>query len=398
MKRVVITGMGAVTPLGNSFAESWIAIKEGRSGIDVIKSFDVSKMPWKSAGQVKGFDPLIFLSRKESLHLDPFIHFAAAASLMAADDAELINHDNRKSAGVVIGSSRGGISSLENTIALRTRISPYLMPATTISMAASVSAYKLGAKGICMGISNACSSGTNAVGEAARLIRCGSAQIVFAGGSDAPVCPICLKGYGSAKALSKHSGNTASRPFDKRRDGFVLAEGACVLVLEEMEHAINRNAGIYAEIIGYANTTDSYHLTKPLATGESAGIQSALADAGKNPAEIDLISCHGTSTPIGDAVEAEAINSVFSKLYPAACGIKSSTGHMLAASGAFETACAVMSMIEGIVPATINSDRPDPDCRVNISDRMRTGLTINNALINSFGFGGVNAALVLKKF
>ncbi|MCE5312504.1 MAG: beta-ketoacyl-[acyl-carrier-protein] synthase II, partial [Nitrospiraceae bacterium] len=221
--------------------------------------------------------------------------------------------------------------------------------------------------------------------------------IMFAGGSDAPVCTICLKGYGNAKALSKKTDPSASRPFDAERDGFVLAEGACVLVLEEMEHAIKRGARIYAEITGYANTTDAYHLTKPLADGESAAIRDALADAGLAPSDIDLISCHATSTPAGDAEEAKAIDAVFSDLYPAACCIKSLTGHMLAASGVFETACSVMSMIEGIVPAAINTKKPDPSCSLNISTQMRSGLALKNAIVNSFGFGGVNAVLVLKK-
>lgn len=398
MKQVVITGIGAVTPLGNSFADSWRAVKDCRSGIAAINSFDVSQIPWKVAGQVKNFDPLKFLSKKEALHLDPFIQFAAASSLMAADDAGIkMRHDVCGSTGVFIGSSRGGISTLEKAIMHGGRTSPYLMPSTTISMAASVAAQKLVAKGACMGISNACASGLNAIGEAYRLIQSGNAELMFAGGSDAPVCTICLKGYGNAKALSKKTDSSASRPFDAERDGFVLAEGSCVLVLEEMEHAIERGARIYAEIAGYANTTDAYHLTKPLAEGESAAIRDVLSDAGLAPSDIDLISCHATSTQAGDAEEAKAIDDVFEGLHPAACCIKSSTGHMLAASGAFEAACSAMSMIEGIVPAAINTKRPDPAFSLNISTQMRSGLTIKNAIVNSFGFGGVNAVLVLKK-
>ncbi|MCE5313129.1 MAG: beta-ketoacyl-[acyl-carrier-protein] synthase II, partial [Nitrospiraceae bacterium] len=224
MKRVVITGIGAVTPLGNSFADSWHALKASACGIAVIDSFDLSGLAWKVAGQIRNFDPLKFLSKKEALHLDPFIQFAAASSLMAADDAGIkMRPDICESAGIFIGSSRGGISTLEKAMAHEGRTSPYLMPSTTISMAASVSAQKLRAKGACMGISNACASGSNAVGEAFRLIRSGSAEIMFAGGSDAPVCTICLKGYGNAKALSKKTDPSASRPFDAERDGFVLA-------------------------------------------------------------------------------------------------------------------------------------------------------------------------------
>ncbi|MBN2653584.1 MAG: beta-ketoacyl-ACP synthase II [Nitrospirae bacterium] len=398
MKRVVITGVGAVTPLANSFAESWRAVKDCKSGIAAIDSFDVSQIRWKAAGQIKGLDHLRFLSKKQADHFDPFIKFAVAACMMAADDAGIKNRtDVCGSAGVFIGSSRGGISTLERAILHQGRTSPYLMPSTTISMAASVAALKLGAKGACMGISNACASGSNAIGEAYRLIHSGNAELMFAGGSDAPVCQICIKGYGNARALSSRCDSTASRPFDTDRDGFVLAEGSCVLVLEEMEHAIERGARIYAEIAGYANSTDAYHITKPLASAEAAAIKQAIFNAGLAPADVDLMSCHATSTIEGDSQEAAAINAVFGDLHPAACCIKSSTGHMLAASGAFEVACSAMSMIEGIVPAAINTANIDPECRVNISTQIRSGLSIKNIVINSFGFGGVNAVLVLKK-
>ncbi|MCL4457978.1 MAG: beta-ketoacyl-ACP synthase II [Nitrospirae bacterium] len=404
MRRVVITGIGAVTPLANTFAGSWKLIKKGVSGISSITKFDASRLPWKVAGELKGFDPSVFLSKKEILRLDPFVQYAVAASAMAVEDAGILNFKfqilNLKSdnAGVIIGSSRGGITTIEREFSKlltpNSKLSSYLMPSTTISMAASYAAQKLGVTGHCLGISNACASGTNAVGEAYRLIKHGYADIMIAGGTEAPICRLCIEGYGVSGALSKKTDSSASRPFDSARDGFVLAEGACMLILEEYESAMKRGANIYAELTGYGNTTDAYHITKPDIEGEQKAIINVLEDAGISAGDADYINAHGTSTPIGDRVEAKAIQSIFGKNIPVS-SIKSMTGHMLAASGAFETACAAMSIKEGIIPPTINITEKDHECDINVITEKREP-DIKIAITNSFGFGGVNAVIVLK--
>ncbi|HAK88200.1 MAG TPA: beta-ketoacyl-[acyl-carrier-protein] synthase II [Nitrospiraceae bacterium] len=397
MKRAVITGIGAVTPLANTFAGSWSLIKKGVSGISAITKFDASRLPWKAAGELKGFDPCLFLSKKEILRLDPFVQYAVAASVMAVQDSGFEIQDSANS-GVIIGSSRGGITTIERELSKLlipdSKLSAYLMPSTTISMAASYTAQKLGIKGQCLGISNACASGTNAVGEAYRLIKHGYADVIIAGGAEAPICRLCIEGYGISGALSKKNESSASRPFDAERDGFVLAEGACILVLENYESAIKRGANIYAELTGYGNTTDSYHITKPDMKGEQKAIIDALEDAGISAVDIDYINAHGTSTPLGDRVEAQAIKSMFGENIPVS-SIKSMTGHMLAASGALETACTAVSIKEGIIPPTINISEKDPECDINVvTERKESDIRI--AITNSFGFGGVNAVIVLK--
>jgi 3-oxoacyl-[acyl-carrier-protein] synthase II len=422
MRRVAITGIGAVTPLSNNFFDSWNLVKKGISGISSISKFDTADLLWKMAGEVKGFNPELYLSKKEILKLDPFLHYAVAAALMASEDAGLTskqsavnsqqsteqkNSELLSSAGVIIGSSRGGITTVEKELhklygsqftVHSLRLSPYLMPSTTISMAASYVAQKLGIKGHCLGISNACASGTNAIGEAFRLIRHGYSDLIFAGGSEAPICRLCVEGYGVSGALSKIDSSSASRPFDKKRDGFIIAEGACVLAIEEYEHAMKRNAKIYCEIIGYGNTTDAFHITKPHIKGEVRSINIALEDAGISPDDVDYINAHGTSTPIGDKTEASAIKEVFGQRTPQipVTAIKSMTGHMLAASGAFEVACTAMSIKEDIIPPTINITEKDHECDINVITEKRKD-DIKIAITNSFGYGGVNAVLVLKR-
>jgi 3-oxoacyl-[acyl-carrier-protein] synthase II len=405
MRRVVITGIGAVTPLADNFFDSWSLVKKGISGISRISKFDTTGLSWTMAGEVKGFNPELYLSKKEILKLDPFLHYAIAAAKMAAEDAGLMSQgsEKNKQAGVIIGSSRGGITTIEKEFPklyssypspIAYRLSPYLMPSTTISMAASCVAQKLGIKGHCLGISNACASGTNAIGEAYRLIKHGYADIVIAGGAEAPICRFCVEGYGISGALSKTDNPFASRPFDTKRDGFVLAEGACILVLEEYASAIKRNAEIYGEIIGYSSTTDAYHITRPDIEGEIRAIHSSLEDAGVSHKDVDYINAHGTSTPIGDRVEAKAMKSLFGQKIPVS-SIKSMTGHMLAASGAFETACTAVSIKEGIMPPTINVTEKDPECDINVITEKKEA-DIKIAITNSFGFGGVNAVIVLK--
>lgn len=439
MNRVVVTGIGALTPIGNSFVQSWDALKAGKSGIGRIKRFDATYLPWSCAGEIKGFDAGVFLTGKEINKLDPFVQYAVAAAVMAVEDAGLMNsnesagkssspvtrHPSLSSGGVIIGSSRGGISTIEKALlkGLKTellclrrtssdpplggrapnlRLSPYIMPSTTVSMAASYVAQKLGIRGNCLGISNACASGANAVGEAFRLIKMGFADIALAGGTETPICRICVEGYGIAGALSKdnfYPENVAiiPRPFDRDRDGFVLSEGACVLILEEYGNALKRGANIYGEIVGYGNTTDAFHITRPDPGGEARAMTIAVNEAGIAPDQVDYINTHGTATLTGDIAEAGAIKMVFEKrasLIPATA-VKSMTGHMLAASGAFEVASTLMSIKEGIIPPTINLIGKDAACDINIVTEMRRA-DIRIAVSNSFGFGGVNSVLVLK--
>ena len=405
-----MTGIGAVSPLGNTFQESWAAAKKGLAGIGPVTGFDASDIPWQVAGELKHFDPGRYLSGKELKRLDPFAQYAVAAAVMAAEDAGLISslilHPSPLSfAGIIVGSSRGGISSLEHSIIKSRRlsrkqhsVSPYLMPATTISMAPSYIAQKLGIKGCCLGVSNACASGANAIGEAYRLIISGYKYPVLCGGAEAPLCGICFQGYGASGALSKINDSTASRPFDRTRDGFVLSEGACIMVLEEYTTARKRGAKVYGEITGYGNTCDSFHQTIPSAEGEARAISAAIEDAGLAAGDINFINAHGTSTILGDKTETEAIKITFGKK---ACEIpvfslKSMTGHMLAASGALEAAITMISMCEGTIPPTINLTERDPECDLDIVTELRKA-DIEYAISNSFGFGGVNAVLVMKK-
>lgn len=422
MPRIVVTGIGAVTPLGNAFSESWEAAKTGQSGLRPVSKFNASSLKWKIAGELYGFDAGPFFSEKEMLRLDPFVQYAVAASIMAAEDAGLVQRlpeetgsislqpeqtDYVATGGVVIGSSRGGISTMERelhrmqhakTAMQRSRLSPYLMPSSTISMASSTAAQKLGIRGHCLGISNACASGTNAIGEAFRLLKAGFRGPVLAGGSEAPLCRICIEGYGTAGALSKKTDASASRPFDINRDGFVLSEGACIMVLEHYESARHRGARMYGEIAGYGNTSDAYHMTRPDPSGEAAAIQEALGEAKMLPDEIEYVNTHGTATKLGDRSEALALKKVFGKrgsVIPASAA-KSATGHLLAASGALEAAFALMTLKEGIIPPTINIAQQDPDCDLNIITEKKHA-DITTAISNSFGFGGVNAVLVLKR-
>jgi 3-oxoacyl-[acyl-carrier-protein] synthase II len=405
MKRVVITGVGAVTPVGNTFYDSWTAAKSGRSGIAQVTCFETGGLPWKAAGEVKRFDADKYLSAKERRRLDLFGIYAVAASVMAAQDAGLALHsDYLSSGGVIIGSSRGGIGTLQRAFARNTegarkkRLTPYLMPATTVSMASSSVACKLGIKGHCLGISNACASGASAIGEAYRTIKAGYAGPVIAGGAEAPLCPACFEGYGVAGALSKTAGPSASRPFDRTRDGFVLAEGACVLVLEEMKSAVKRGASVIAEIRGYAGSCDAFHQMRPEAEGEKRAMLGAISDAGLTPGDIDYISAHATSTPLGDRVEAEAAEAVFGSRAAElpVSAVKSMTGHMLAASGALETAFAAMSIKEGLILPTINLREKEPECGLNVVTQAAK-MEIKTAVSASYGFGGVNAVIVLGR-
>ncbi len=425
MRKVVITGIGAVTPPGNNIESTWDHLTKRCSGIDNITKFDPSGLTSRIAGEVKNFSPENYIPQKDILRLDPFIHYAVAAAIMAAEEAGLISqgagvrgqgsavqhaspvtrHPSLDSAGIVIGSSRGGImrmeKAMESHLLKGKPFSAYLMSSSTINMASSYVSMRFGIKGPAIGISTACASGTNAIGEAMRLIRYGEIDLAFAGGAEAPICKLAVGGYGAAGALSKrnHEPKKASRPFNKDRDGFVIAEGAGVLVLEELNHALKRNARIYAELAGYGTSSDAFHQTKPDSGGEALAINNALTDANISVDEVDYINAHATSTILGDRAEAEAIKKVFGKR---AQGIpvsatKSMLGHMLGGAGAVEAAITAMSIYKGIIIPTINLENPAPDCELNhVTSLMNK--EINIAISNSFGFGGVNAVLVLKKF
>lgn len=420
----MITGIGVVTPLGNDAESTWNNLLNGVSGISHITRFDPDELPCQITGELKNLQAEDFIPPKDTLRLDRFIHYATASAIMAVEDAgladgakvqrhglvevpKLPDHwlTDLNSVGVFIGSSRGGIISIERAISeyllKGKRFSPYLMSATTISMASSYIATRLGIKGKTIGISTACASGTNAIGEALRFIRDGGADIAIAGGTEAPICRLAIGGYASAGVLSKrnHEPQKASRPFDRDRDGFVISEGAGVIVLEELTHALRRKARIYAELIGYGSSSDAFHQTRPDVNGEVMAIRRAIEDARVSLDEIDYINAHATSTPYGDSVEAEAIRRVFGKrvndIPVSAC--KSMLGHMLGASGAVEIAITAMAIHREMIPPTINLDNPDPYCELN---HVRTTMNrrINVAIKNSFGFGGVNAVMVLRRF
>lgn len=392
MNRVVITGIGALTPLGNTFDESWQALREGLSGISTITRFDIRDLPWQIAGELKDFDPGMFISKKEINKLDPFVQYAVAAASMAVEDSALPTK-HFKDTGIVIGSSRGGITTVERQIK-RHRVSAYLMPVTTISMAASYVAQRLGIRGYCIGLSNACASGATAIGEAYRLIRTGVLKSAIAGGADAPICKVCLMGYGASGVLSTRTSETPS-PFDKKRDGFVLSEGSCIVVMEDLKEAIKRGAKIYGEVIGYGNIVDAFHITRPSPTGEASAIESALKMAGIDTNEVDLISTHGTGTIVGDHAEMRALERVFGKRDLPAMAIKSVSGHMLGASGAFEVAVTIKSLQEKVIPPTINVSELEDDCRLRLFKVVENS-EVDTAITNSFGFGGVNTVIVLR--
>ncbi|MBL7032373.1 MAG: beta-ketoacyl-ACP synthase II [Nitrospira sp.] len=404
MKKVVITGMGAVTPLGNTIEETWENLLRKRSGVSQITRFDPSGLPSRIAGELKGFTAETHISKKDILRLDPFIHYAAAAADMALENAGLKTSGVLRNAGIIVGSSRGGITSMEYALEkhlLKNKpFSAYLMSSSTINMASSHISIKFGIKGPSLGISTACASGTNAIGEAVKMIRNSDINVVIAGGSEAPICRTAVGGYGASGSLSKRNKEPekASRPFDNKRDGFVIAEGAGIIVLEEIGHALKRGARIYAEVAGYGVSSDSFHMTQPDSEGEALAIQNALVDANINANEVDCINAHATSTPLGDSAETDAVKKVFGEhsrhIHISSC--KSMLGHMLGAAGAVETAVTALSINNRIITPTINLEEPDPDCDLNyVTSTINRDIEVS--LTNSFGFGGVNAVLVLSK-
>jgi 3-oxoacyl-[acyl-carrier-protein] synthase II len=410
MKRiVVITGIGMVTPLGNTALGTWTALIEGASGIGRITKFDASAFPCRIAGELKDFDPRAFMTAKEAHRTDPFIQYALAAAMMAVEDSRLA-FDPRSAIriGTLIGSGRGGVTTTEkNLAALQSKgpraVSPFYTPMSLVNMASGYLSMKLGAKGPCLDVSTACSTGTHSLGEAMKIIQRGDADVMIAGGADAGITPLTVAGFCQARALSQRNSEPgkASRPFDKERDGFVLAEGAGVLILEERTHAEKRGAPVYAELAGYGLSSDAYHYTRPDPQGEGSGraMSLALSDAGMRPEEIGYVNAHGTSTKPNDAIETLAVKKTFGvyarKL--AVSSTKSMLGHMLGAAGAVEAAVTALALKNGVIPPTINLDHPDPECDLDyVPNKARMG-NIKAALSNSLGFGGSNAALVMRR-
>ncbi len=407
-RRVVITGIGAVTPLGLSARETWEGLVAGRSGIDRITLFDPANTDSKIAGEVKGFDPTQYLSRKEARRTDRFVQFAVAAALEAVEDAGLNESLDGDSVGVIIGSGIGGIETWcqQHNVLLEQgpgRISPFFIPMMISNMASGYVSILLKARGPNTSIVSACASGAQAIGTAFDIIRRGDAEIIIAGGSEAAVVELAVAGFCSMKALSRRNDEPqrASRPFDAERDGFVIAEGAGIVVLESLESAEKRGAEPYAELIGYGLSGDAHDIVQPPPNGEGAAraMEMCLRDARLAPEEVDYINAHGTATLVGDPAETRAIKNVFGEhAYKLLISSnKSEVGHMLGAAGAVEAIATALSIKENIVPPTINLDQPDPECDLNYVPGEARRHDIRVAMSNSFGFGGQNAALLMRE-
>ncbi|GGC74589.1 3-oxoacyl-[acyl-carrier-protein] synthase 2 [Thalassobacillus devorans] len=408
-KRVVITGLGAVSPVGNSVKEMWDSITSGRSGIDMMTKINKDEYPAKVAAEVKDFDPTDFIEKKEARKMDPFTQYAVAASLMAVKDANLeINEENAYRTGVWIGSGIGGMGTYEEQFEKfqkkgYRRVSPFFIPMMIPDMAAGQVSITLGAKAMNSCTVTACASGANSIGDAFKVIQRGDADIMITGGTESPMNKMSFAGFSSAKALSfNEDPKTASRPFDKNRDGFVMGEGAGILVMETLESAQKRGAHIYGEIVGYGSTGDAHHITAPAPEGEGAvrAMKQALEDAGMSAEDIGYINAHGTSTELNDKFETMAAKQVFGeharKL--AMSSTKSMTGHLLGAAGAIEAIISLKAIEDGILPPTINYETPDPDCDLDYVPNEARKQQVEAVMSNSLGFGGHNASLVFKKY
>ena len=409
-RRVVVTGLGLVTPLGIGIGPNWEKLVAGHSGIGAITRFDASPLPARIAGEVRDFDAERFIERKDVKKMDVFIQYAVAAAVMAVDDAALpLPLVAPERTGVIVGVGMGGISTVEEIYQNLTahnfrRISPFLIPRIIPNMASGHIALRFGARGPNYATTSACASGAHAIGEALVLIRDGRQDVMLAGGAEAPICLLGVGGFSAMRALStafNEEPERASRPFDARRDGFVIAEGAGVLVLEELEHARGRGARIYAELIGYGATCDAYHMTQPAPEGAGAAecMVHALTDAGIDPGEIGYINAHGTGTPFNDEAETLAVKRVFGEHAArlAMSSTKSMTGHLLGAAGTVEAAYTVLALAHGTLPPTINLDEPDRACDLDYVPNAARRRQVAAALSNSFGFGGTNAVLVFRR-
>ncbi len=410
MKRVVVTGMGVVSAVGNNFDDFWASIAAGTNGIDDITRFDTTDFRTKMGGEVRGFEAESYMDKKDAKRLPLFIQFALASAMMAHKDSGLnLELIDPYRIGVGVGSGIGGICVMEENARLLMekgpkRVSPFFVPFEIINMASGRISMKLGAKGPNYASVTACATSNNAIGEAFRIVQRGDADVMFTGGSEAAMTPLGFAGFCSMRAMSARNDDPkhASRPFDKNRDGFVMGEGAGVLVLESLDHALDRNAQIYAEIVGYGMTADAYDMVHPISNGEGAAkaMEFALMDAEIDSSEVDYINAHGTSTPAGDPAETQAIKRLFgehSYKIPVS-STKSMTGHLLGAAGAIEMIATIGSIQHSFVPPTINLVDADPTCDLDYVPNEGRSATINTALSNSFGFGGHNTALVVRKF
>ena len=409
-RRVVVTGLGLVSSLGIGTEANWQAIRAGQSGIGTITKFDAVQFATRIAGEVKNFDPLAFIEKKDVKKMDIFIQYAIAASQFAMDDSKLeITPDRERRVGVFIASGIGGFTTIEREHKALLeggprKISPFFIPSAIINLAAGQVSIRFGAKGPNSATCTACSASAHAIGDAFEIIRRGNADVMIAGGSEAAITPMGIGGFGALRALSTRNDQPekASRPFDKDRDGFIVGEGAGVLILEEYELAKARGAKIYAELVGYGMSADAYHITAPSEDGEGAFrvMTAAIESAGVAPSDIDYITAHGTSTPQGDALETLAIKRCFGDhaYKVAVSSTKSMTGHLLGAAGGLEAGITVLAVRDQVAPPTINLDQPDESCDLDYVPHKSRPLAIKYALSNSFGFGGTNAALLFKKF
>jgi 3-oxoacyl-[acyl-carrier-protein] synthase II len=407
-RRIVVTGLGLVTPLGTGVDKTWAALCAGQSGIGRITKFDPAAYDAQIAGEVRDFDPAQFIEKKEIKKMDTFIHYAVGAAQLAVDDAGLkVAPEEATKVGVYIGSGIGGLGSIEHYHDVLKekgpgRVSPFFIPMTIINLASGQVAIRIGAKGPNSCAVTACATGNHCIGDAFRLIQHGNADVMVAGGAEAAITPLGVAGFAAAKALSFRNNEPAraSRPFDKDRDGFVLGEGAGVVVLEELEHARRRGARVYAELIGYGMNSDAYHITAPPEEGEGAVrcMELALKDAGVAKDQIGYINAHGTST-MADAIETRAIKQVFGEQaykIPVS-STKSMTGHLLGAAGGIEAVFSILALHHGLLPPTINLENPDPACDLDYVPNIARAVPIKTALSNSFGFGGVNACLIFRR-
>jgi 3-oxoacyl-[acyl-carrier-protein] synthase II len=409
-RRVVITGVGMITPLGTGTEKSWNGLIEGRSGVRTITHFNPDGLPCQIAAEVSDFEIDRFIEVKEQKKMDRFIHFGLAAATMAMEDSGLkVTEDNSDRIGVIVGSGIGGLSAIEHykQVLLEKgpkRVSPFFIPMTIINLTSGQISIRFGVKGPNSAVATACATGTHSIGDAFKLIQQGVADAMICGGTEAVITPLGIAGFTSMKALSTRNDNPekASRPFDRDRDGFVMGEGAGIIVIEELEHALKRGARIYAEIIGYGLNADAYHITSPSPNGEGAAkcMGYALKDAGIRVDEVSYINAHGTSTQYGDELETSAIKKIFGAHAFKLCvsSTKSMIGHLLGASGGVEAVICTLSIQKGIVPPTINLDNPDTGCDLDYVSHKARPLDVNIAMSNSFGFGGTNACIIFKRF
>jgi 3-oxoacyl-[acyl-carrier-protein] synthase II len=408
-RRVVITGLGAVTPVGLSVKESWENILAGKSGIAPITLFDVSEFPVRFGGSIKGFDITTIIARKEAKKMDTFIHYGLAAGKEAIEDSGIVvTEENAGRIGVAIGAGIGGLPGIETGYDAYLKggprkISPFFVPSNIINMVAGNLSIMYGLKGPNIAIATACSSGTHNISSAGRMIQYGDADVMIAGGAEMSTCKTGLGGFAAARALSTRNDDpqAASRPWDKDRDGFVLGDGAGVIVLEEYEHAVKRGATIYAELVGSGMSSDAYHMTSPSVGGEGAArcMKNAMADAGLSADKIDYVNAHGTSTSAGDAGETQAIKAAFGSSADniAVSSTKSMIGHLLGAAGGVEAIFSILAIRDQVAPPTINLDNPDPECDLDYVPHTARKMPIEVTMSNSFGFGGTNGTIIFKK-